>query len=174
MLEGVTCHALGTVANGVSSVEFTKGFVSARVRITGISGHIASLVGVAIIAGRAFARGFVVLDHAFGIDATVAGGSALSVNTCLRIITLTIRFASLLLRTFDVSVAGETWMAFAFECVIFGNTQCIISARIFTAWIYADSVQTVAELFWWAVLVVLADWNVVFDCVVKNRKRNKF
>jgi hypothetical protein len=47
--------------------------------------------------------------------------------------------------------------------MIFGDTQCVISARILTAWIYADSVQTVAELFWWAVLVVLADWDVVFD-----------
>lgn len=163
LLEGIACHAFGTVANGVSTIELTKCFVSTGVRVTGVNGHVTSLVGVAVIASWAFTRGFVVLDNAFGIASTVARRSAFLVNTCLRIVTLTIRFASLLLRTFDVSVAGVTWMAFALVGVIFGDTQRVVSARVFAARVDADSVQTVAELFWWAILVVLADWNVIFD-----------
>lgn len=163
LLEGVACHAFGTVANGVSTVELTKGLVSARVRVTGIRGHITSLVGVAVIASWAFARGFVVFDNAFGIAATVARARAFLVNTCLRIVTLTIRFASLLLRALDVSVAGVAWMAFTLVGVIFGNTQRVVSARVFAARVNADSVQTITELLWWAVLVVLTDRNVVFD-----------
>lgn len=103
------------------------------------------------------------IDHiAEGKGATLTWRSAFAIDARLTGITFGVRATAQRLLALHIGIAQESRQAATIDAMIDGHTLSILATRILLARIDATTVEAIAELVRWTILVVLADMGACY------------